>query len=106
EPLAKHVWMVNGGRARKQGETPRVGPAVPAAAASVPTPVATSAAPVTPVVAPRTAIATVMKAASHVRPPTTPQTNRIATSRDGVMSDTPNPSAHYPVNAGSEDVLR
>ena len=104
EPPAKHVWMVNGGRARRQGETPRVTRAETTPTVSMGSPVPTNAASMVPA-APRPAPAVVRQAASSVRI-TTPPTNRIATPRDGVMSDTPNQNVPHTVNAGSEDVLR
>jgi len=88
EPLPRHVWMVSGGRARRQDEKASV--PIPQAAAPIAVPVVetTNAPPIpSPLV--------------HV------STSRIGHPQGGRMqSDATNPTPPFPVGAASHDVMR
>jgi acyl transferase domain-containing protein len=100
EPLPKHVWLVNGGRARKQGETPVTLPATSTSPRSTPAVSANG-----PAAMPKPIVPPAAKPASPTEPVKLPQTNRLAAPRDGVMSDTTNGTSHV-MTAGANDVLR
>jgi acyl transferase domain-containing protein len=88
EPLPRHVWMVNGGRARRQDdvitEVPRQ-----------------SIAPA-PAVQPEF----ISKDAKHPDPPVPGRINEISNPQSELMpSDSPNPIPQYVVGTGSDDVM-
>jgi acyl transferase domain-containing protein len=88
EPLPRHVWMVNGGRARRQDDAITEVARQSIAPTSAVSPESTS------------------KATTHSDLPVPSSINAISIPQSELMpSDSPNPIPQYVVGAGSDDVM-